>query len=202
MKGIAAWIWIIASVVLGILVLTFSSILILNQYDLTQKQNVISQFSDFYVKMKDVCTAGIGDVYFYKLALPEQTRAIYVSNSSDQLPPAKVSEYVTKSQTAVGNYLCLQFFDENLPRCGEMSCYSNFTYIGTPSLQPTLQNLVARLTGQTPIYYFLVQINKVDYNYLYVNSTQTIGSQNPVPVTPTLTTSQSSVTTSQSGTVV
>lgn len=178
MKGIAAWIWIIMSVVLGILVVVLGSTLIFNQLDLTQKQLAIDEFTDFAGKIKTVCTeGGVGEIYYYKISVPEKTRAIYISNFSDQLPPDKVSDFITKGKSALGTYVCMQFFDENLPRCVQISCYTNFTYIGTPSLQPMLQSLVARLSGQYPTYYFLVRIAKTDYNYVLANATQTIGSQ-------------------------
>jgi len=184
MKAIAAWIWIIASIVLGILVLAFGSILLSNQFTLTQKQLAINQFQNFYVKMQTICTeGGIAESYYYKIVIPENIRAVYASNVSDALPPDKVSDFITKSKSAIGNYVCLQFFDENLPRCGKLGCYTNFTYIGAPSLQPTLPSLVARLTGQTPTYNFLVLINKTDYSFLRVNATQTIGSQGPQTTT-------------------
>jgi len=196
MKGIAAWIWIISSVILGILVLTFGSTLLLRQYDLTQKQLAIDQFQDFYTKIKTVCTeGGVGEIYYYRISIPENTRAIYAANASDQLPPDKVSELITNSKSAVGNYICLHFFDDTLPKCGKIDCYANFTYIGTPSLKPTLQSILARLTGQAPIYNFLVYINKIDYNFIYANATQTIGSQGPStgttsPISPTTTTTK------------
>lgn len=188
MKGVAAWIWIVMSVVLGILVLTFGATLILNQLDLAQKQLAITQFSDFSGKVKTTCTeGGIGQTYYYKISIPEKIRAVYISNYSDQLPPDKVSDFITKGRTSLGNYVCMQFFDENIPRCEQLACYTNFTYIGTPSLQPTLQSLLARLSGQYPTYYFLVKIQKTDFNYLTVNATQTVGSQNPVVTTPSTT---------------
>jgi hypothetical protein len=195
MKGVAAWIWIIMSVVLGILVVVFGSTLIFNQLDLTQKQLAIDEFTDFAGKIKTVCTEGVGEIYYYKISIPEKTRAIYVSNFSDQLPPDKVSDFITKGKSSLGTYVCMQFFDENLPRCVQISCYTNFNYIGTPSLQPLLQSLVARLSGQYPTYYFLVRIEKTDYNYVLVNATQTIGSQNPSITTPSTTTTMTSITT-------
>jgi hypothetical protein len=180
MKAVAAWIWVIMGVILGILVLVFGSTLLFQQVTLTQKQLAIDQFQDFCGKVKTICTeGGIGELYYYKIAIPENTRAIYVANASDALPPDKVSDYITKSRSAVGNYFCMQFSDENLPRCSKISCYSNFTYIGTPSLKPTLQSILARLGGQSTVYNFLVFINKTNYNFLTLNASQTIGRQGP-----------------------
>lgn len=185
MKGIAAWIWIIMSVVLGILVITFGSLLLLNQYDVTQKQLLLSQFQDLNSRVRSVCNGGVGEVFYYKIAIPENTKAIYVANSSDQAPPDTVSDMITNSQSAVGNYLCMQFYDENIPICSKIDCISSFTYIGNPSLKPTLQNILARMTGQTPQYNFLIRISKTDYNFLTINATQTIGPQNPISITTT-----------------
>jgi hypothetical protein len=186
MKGVAAWIWVIMGVVLGILVLVFGSTLLLQQVTLTQKQLVLGEFQDFSGKLKTICIeGGIGEVYYYKMTIPENTRAMYVTNASDASPPDKVSDYITKSKSAVGNYFCMQFVDENLPRCSQISCYSSFTYIGTPSLKPTLQSILARLGGQSPVYDFIVFVNKTDYNFLSSNATQTIGSVGPSSNTAT-----------------
>jgi hypothetical protein len=186
MKAVAAWIWVVMSVVLGILVLVFGSTLLLQQFTLTQKQLAIDQFQDFYGKVKTICAeGGIGEIYYYKITIPESMRAIYVANASDTLPPDKVSDYITKSRSAVGNYFCMQFSDENLPRCAQIACYSNFTYIGNPSLKPTLQSMLARLGGQSPVYYFLIFVNKTNYYFLSSNAIQTIGSQGPSTLTTT-----------------
>lgn len=196
MKGIAAWIWIITSVILGILVIVIGSTLLFRQYDLTQKQLAVDEFSDFYNKVKTLCAeGGIGEIYYYKITIPENVRAIYVANASDKLPPDIVSQLITKSRSSTGNYLCLQFFDDTLPKCGQLDCYANFTYIGNPSLQPTLQSLVARLSGKTPVYNFLVFVTKTDYKSLFVNATQTIGVQNPTVFTPTVTTTEATTST-------
>jgi len=196
MKGIAAWIWIISSVVLGLLVIVIGSTLLMNQYDLTQKQLAVDEFSDFYNKVKTLCAeGGIGEIYYYKISIPENVRAIYVANASDKLPPDTVSQLITKSRSSIGNYLLLQFFDDTLPKSGQLDCYVNFTYIGNPSLQPTLQSLVSRLSGKSPVYNFLIFVMKTDYKLLFINATETIGLQNPTVFTPTITTAQPTTST-------
>jgi len=193
MKGIAAWIWIIASVILGILIIVIGSTLIFKYYDVTQRQLALDEFGDFYNKVKVFCAqGGVGEIAYHKITIPENIRAVYVANASDSLPPDKVSDYISTSRSSIGNFVCLQFFDDTLPKCGQLGCYANFTYIGNPSLRPSLQSLVARLTGQTPTYYFTIFMMKTDYKYLYVNATQTIGPQNPKVFTPTVTTQTTS----------
>jgi len=167
MKGIAAWIWIIVSVALGLVVLVFGSMLILRQAEVGQKQVILEQYSDLGRKIRMTCGGGIGQTLYFPIAIPQNTRAIYVANASDESPPDKVSEYITRGRSGLGNYFCLQFFDENIPRCDVMNCDMNFTYIGTPSLQSTLQTLVATLSGNPPINKFYLKINKTDYNLIY-----------------------------------
>ena len=194
MKGISEWIWIILSVVLGLFTLVFGSIFILRQSEVSQKQLILDQYSDLGTRMRDVCLkGGIGRVMYFSIAVPENTRAIYVANESDEAPPDKVSEDITKSHSHLGVYLCLQFFDENIPRCGIVGCDMKFTYIGTPSFKSTLQTIISTLSGQPPVNKFYLQINKTDYTLVQTIAVPIVGDVLP-NITSTQTTSQTTST--------
>src|SRR3989338_32662 len=178
-KGMAAWILIVISVALGLIVLVFGTTFLLRQAEVGQKQVILEQYSDLGRKMKLTCEGGIGQTLYFAIAIPQNTRAIYVANMSDETPPDKVSEYITKTRSRVGNYFCLQFFDENIPRCDMTGCDMNFPYIGPPSLQSTLQNLVSVLSGNPPISKFYLKINKTDYKMLYTVAVPYVGDTLP-----------------------
>jgi len=200
MKGIAEWIWIILSVVLGLMLLVFGSIFILRQSEVSQKQLILEQFSDLGTKMNDICLkGGIGRTAYISVAIPENTRAIYVANESDEAPPDKVSEDITKGRSYIGNYLCLQFFDENIPRCGIVSCDMKFTYIGTPSFKSTLQTLLSRLSGNPPVNKFYLQINKTDYKLIQTIAVPIVGDTLPI-ITTTSTQTAASTTSASTAT--
>jgi len=197
MKGVSEWIFIIISVMLGIFTITFGSVLLLRQADITQKQLSITQFSSLDDEMNRMCLkGGVGQTTFIPVSIQQNARAIYVANASDEPPPDKVSVYITAGQSHVGTFLCLQFFDENIPRCGHVNCDMIFTYIGSPSLQSTLQTIIAQLTGGPPVYKFYLLLNKTDYNLVQITAFPIIGDKLPnVAVTGTTTSSMTTQTT-------
>jgi len=169
MKGIANWIMIMGSVIIGITILFIGASLIMKQMRMSEKQSVLGQIQDFHSKIENTCHLGKGSTHYYTLALPSNVRSVYVANSSYELPPDKVSEMITKKESSSGNYLCIQFFDDNLPICQEIGCMTNFTYIGSPSLKNTLQTLIASLKGKSSVYEYRVVIEKTD-DYLLTAS--------------------------------
>ena len=170
---------------LGLITLVFGSLFILKWSDVGQKQIILEAYSDLGTKISRTClTGGIGQTLYVSIAIPENTRAIYVANASDEPPPDKVSEDITNSRVGAGKYLCLQFFDENIPRCDVVGCDVKFTYIGTPSLKSTLQTLLSRLLGKQPVNKFYIQINKTDYKLIETIALPIVGDVLPT-ITPT-----------------
>jgi hypothetical protein len=179
MKGIAAWIWIVSSVLLGIIIVVLGSKLIINQIQVQEKHDILKQTDTFFKKLEDVCIkGGLGEMYGLQMTIPDITKAIYLGNDAEEFPPDKVSVYISEGASAIGSYLCFQFFDENIPRCLKLHCQSNMTYIGTPSLKLDLSTNIARilsrLSGTSPVYKYHIVINKTDDNFLTVNATQII----------------------------
>jgi hypothetical protein len=175
MKALSAWIWIISSILFGILVLTIGAKLIIGQLQAQQKHNILNQADVLYRKMNDVCSkGGIGELYSLEIGVPEITKAIYVCNETDEYPPDKISEYISKGTSAIGSRLCLQFFDDNIPKCLNLPCQSKMTYMGTPSMKSDLPSTIARILGTSPVYKYRVFINKTDDMFLTVKATQII----------------------------
>ena len=170
---------------------------------ISQKQSVIGALSDLHGKLKTTClSGGIGQLYHYKIELPDIVRAVYVTNESEELPPDKVSVLISNRNFTVGNYFCFQFFDENVPRCQDIGCQTKFTYIGSPSLKNDLATLIARLKGDEPVYKYYVFINKTDEDFLTTKGIQMIGDEIPsiVEEPDETTTLPSGVTTTTSTT--
>jgi hypothetical protein len=176
MKGIAAWIWIIMSVVLGIVVTVFGAKLILDQLSSTQKEVAVENYYDLFYKVTNVCgKGGIGEIYHYKMALPDSVTAIYIGNSSQDFPPPTVPVLVSSGSMAVGDYFCIKFAAENIPHCEALSCNVDMTYFGTPSLKSDLPALIARLAEGSPTYNYDILINKTDVNYIIMTAKAAIG---------------------------
>ena len=169
MKGIANWIMIMGSIIIGITIFFIGVSLVIKQIRMSERQSVLEQIQDFHNKIEDTCKLGKGSTYYYKIILPNNVRSVYIANSSHELPPDKVSEMITKKESSFGDYLCIQFFDDNLPICQKIGCMANFTYIGSPSLKNTLQTLIASLKKKNPSYEYRVIIEKTDDYFLNVS---------------------------------
>jgi len=164
------------SVVLAIIVIVFGSKLVLDQLSSTQKEIAIENFADIYFKVKNVCfKGGVGEIYRYKIALPESVTAIYISNVSDEPPPAKVSVLISSGSMAIGKFFCIKFAEENIPRCEPLSCSVNMTYFGTPSQKSDLASLIARLSEGSPVFKYEVLINKTDFSFVDITAKRSIG---------------------------
>ena len=171
MKGIANWIFVIGSVILGLSIFFIGTDLLINQFRLEQKQTVMEEMQDFSNKLKVACnTGGKYQKYYYNIILPDNVRSVYVANKSYELPPDKVSVLISEQKTAIGNHTCIQFFNDDLPICENIGCRMNFTYIGSPSLKTTLQTLIAKLSGDEVNYKFRIAIEKTDEYFLTVLS--------------------------------
>lgn len=179
-KGQSEWIWIVISVILGLITIVVGATLLLSQADATAKNSVLQQFSVLQSEMSRICLkGGIGQTTYLSDSVPNSVRAIYVANSSDESPPDLVSDYITKGRSGIGTYLCIQFFDENIPRCQAIPCDMIFTYIGTPSQKQTLQIILSTLSGNTPTYNFYMFLNKTDYHLVRTVAVPLIGNNLP-----------------------
>jgi len=140
----------------------------------TEKEAAIESFDDIYYKVSNVCLrGGIGELYHYKIALPESVTAIYISNYSD-VPPAQVPALISSGSMTVGKFFCIKFSEDNIAHCFELSCYINMTYFGTPSLKSNLPSLIARFSQGTPIYKYNILINKTDQDFIVTTATPSI----------------------------
>ncbi|MEM5792916.1 MAG: hypothetical protein QXY45_00965 [Candidatus Aenigmatarchaeota archaeon] len=170
MKGLANWIMVIGGLIIGITVFYAGVSLLVKQMRMAQVQTVLEEVQDFHNQLSAVCRMGLGHKKSYTISLPDNVRAVYVANKSYELPPDKVSVMISNRVMSVGNYTCIQFFNNNLPVCEYIGCYANFTYIGSPSMKPSLQTLLASIRGNYPVYVYSVNIEKIGPYFLDVIS--------------------------------
>jgi hypothetical protein len=175
-KAVAVWIWIVAMTMLGLIVFVSGAWIFINGAEVQEKNAMLEMFADFSSKVKTVCTkGGVGEVYHYPA--PKQAvsvsgvlRAIYVANASDEVPPDKVSLYIAQNRSSVGSWICLQFFDSDMPKCTETACKIKMSYMGAPSKASYLSNLVGRISGSVPFYRYGIMITKPQKDFVLVEA--------------------------------
>ena len=180
MKGIAAWIWIIGSLILGLTIFIIGSTIFFSQLEVKLKQTASDNFYDLIGKIKRTCIeGGLGEVYYYKnFPVPETVKAVYSANESDQLPPDKVSVYISNNRSSTGKYACINYFGDELPKCEAVDCLLDITYMGAPSAKPSIFSMVTRLVSEGSVYKtykYNVFINKTNTSFVTARATPIIG---------------------------
>lgn len=174
MKGVASWIWIIGSVLFGIILLYAGYILISKQIDVGAERLILGEVSNLEEELKRICMSeGIGAVRTYDITLPGSVKAIYAARSEYSPPPDKVSVLVSNRESGSGDYLCFQLAsnENNLPKkCWKFLCTLNFTYIGTPTMKKTIASEISRLLGNTPVYSYRLHISKTGEHAVLVEA--------------------------------
>lgn len=174
MKGIASWIWVIGSVLFGIILFYAGYVLISGQMSGAAESITTTQISGLNVELRRICISeGIGAYRTYEISLPESVKAVYIAKSKYSPAPDKVSALITDKEAAVGNYLCYQLSsnEANLPQaCWNYSCSVNFTYIGTPTMKKTLASVLAHLTGRDPVYSYRLHLTKTGEHAVLVTA--------------------------------
>jgi hypothetical protein len=174
MKGIASWIWVIGSVIFGMLLFYAGYVLISGQINGSGDSLMLGEISNLEVELDRLCVSeGIGAQKTRDISLPESVKAVYIARSEYSPPPDKVSALISNADSGIGNYLCYQLSatEANIPKkCWNISCTINFTYLGTPTQKKTLVSMLAGLTGKTPIYNYRLTIMKTGEHNLTVSA--------------------------------
>ena len=180
-KAVAAWIWIVGTTMLGLIVFAAGSAIFINIAEVQEKNGMLEKFADLTTKIKAVCVkGGIGEVDHYPgpkqaMSVSQVVRAIYVANESGEVAPDKVSVYIAKNRTATGKFLCMQFFDESdMGKCSETTCTIQMNYMGTPAKASYLSNLVGRISGSIPSYKYRIMITKPIKDFVLVEAIATV----------------------------
>lgn len=179
MKGMASWIWIIGSVLFGMVLFYGGYVLISSQINSSADSLMFGEVSNLEVELSRVCVSeGVGAQKTHDISLPESVKAVYVARSEYSPPPDKVSVLISDKDSALGTYLCYQLSatEANIPKkcwslqSGSFNCTVNFTYIGTPTQKNTLAGMLAKLTGNSPVYNYRLTIAKTGEHNLTVSA--------------------------------
>lgn len=161
MKSSAAtWLWIIGGLMIGIAVIGFAVSIFGGMMRSYQENDVIEQVYQLGNRAESVCQGGFGNLDFMKIELPDFVRAVYPARSGHQKPPDRVAQFITDKEAGSGKYICLSFFGKPEPRCREISCSINMSYIGSPSLKDDLFSVLSKISGDYPTYKFSLSIEK------------------------------------------
>jgi len=152
---------IAGGVVIAILVfaIAYRFFIILSSNSL--KTITLNNFNEFYSYIEFMCAQEVKSESQATLSLPENVRAVYAAEN-DRIAP-KVVESIKNGKFSSGSYICLQFKNEQEPKCYQSKCNIYMPFMG--SLEPwnDLQLMVKKILKKPLIKDYFINITKTNY---------------------------------------
>ncbi|MCX8179661.1 MAG: hypothetical protein N3E38_02955 [Candidatus Aenigmarchaeota archaeon] len=152
---------IIIGVIIAILVFVLGyRFLIIISYS-SLKKSTLNEFVKLQSSVDFICSQESKSVQQVSLNLPDYVRAVYASTNTDVLP--KITENIKNGKIGSGEYLCMQFKNEQNPRCQKVKCKVFMPYIGSLETWNDLKLLVNKILGKPMIKEYTINIYKRIY---------------------------------------
>jgi hypothetical protein len=158
------WVYVIGGIIVAVITLTIGYTLYSNTIDYSQRQEALSQFSDFSSSLNIVCLQEFNNSMTKKFTITQQVRVIYATNDIVN-PLPTVIDRIKDAQSSLGRNVCMQFKDEQELRCypdppKKLACNVTMPYLGNLPEQEDIFVAVSRILGRGPIREYSLFIQK------------------------------------------
>ena len=194
----AEWLYIAGGIFIAMLVFVIAYNLLTMQMIQAQKQNALADFNDLLTDIETVCLQEINNSMFTKINIPTSVRVLYVTDDTKN-PLAKVVENITNEQINVGKNICLQFIDEQIIRCKELTCNTTMPYMGSLPEYMDIKIMVKKILGEALVKQYSLLIVKTGGDKVIVATGEDLPVV-PEGIVPPITTTTITTTTSIAGT--
>jgi len=160
MKSLINWVWIIAGIFAGLLVLVFFFQHLYLTSKTMQTKKSLEKFENLASKLNDFCLKIAGNEEPLKFEVDEETVAIYATNSKyEKYEESELERFVKEGMESEGKFLCLKLKDRKL-NCKELNCKVSMPFLGYLSEKFSLSSLINKLMGKTSITTFNLILKK------------------------------------------
>ncbi|MBU5688294.1 MAG: hypothetical protein QXJ06_03520 [Candidatus Aenigmatarchaeota archaeon] len=152
---------IVGSIVIGILVfmLTYRFFIIISYNSLNIM--ALNEFNKFYSEIDFVCSQETKSTAKINFTITENTRVVYASDN--QKPVLKVTENIKNGKISDGNYICMQFKNQQEPKCYETKCKVYMPYVGSLEIWNDFKLFVNKILGKPLVKEYDFEIKKTIY---------------------------------------
>ncbi|MBU5688579.1 MAG: hypothetical protein KQA41_01635 [Candidatus Aenigmarchaeota archaeon] len=157
----------LGSIIIGLLVLTLAYRILTVSISQSQYQAALSSFNSFYTDIQSVCQQEIENSVKVKYQIPIFVKVVYFSYD-DIRPPVGVNDLILNQEISEGDYLCLQFKQQQDLKCQKIECIAQMPYIGALEEYNDLQLAVNKILGKPLIKEYTLLIKKNFYGTLEV----------------------------------
>ena len=161
------WIYVLGGIIIAVITLLTAYILISNSINHAEKQIALNEFSSLFTDVQTVCLGEVNNsIGPKKYSIPFIVRVIYTTNETNKILP-KVVDLIKNQNKTSGFKFCLQFKDEDKPRClpeypEVMYCNTTMPYIGALPETEDIWMMVNKILGKPRIKEYYLTIQKID----------------------------------------
>jgi len=160
MKGLINWVWILAGILAGLLLLVFFFQHLYLTSKSMQTKKSLEEFENLAEKLNNFCLKITGSEELLKFGVSEETVAIYAANSKyEKYEELELENFVKESRESEGKFLCLKLRDRKL-NCKELNCKVSMPFLGYLSEKFSLSSLINKLMGRTSFTTFNLILKK------------------------------------------
>jgi hypothetical protein len=147
------WIFVVGGIIATVIAFTIAYNLISSFIELSQKQNALTHFSNFYSDVRVICIEDINNYLERKFSIPSSVRVVYATSDTVNLLP-KVVDLIKSQQNSSGQNICLQFMNEQSLRCqpespSKLPCNIKMPYLGTLPESEDIWAKVSKILGRS-----------------------------------------------------
>jgi hypothetical protein len=156
----ATWLYIAGGIFIAMLVFVIAYNLLTMQMIQAQKQNALANFNDLLTDIETVCLQEINNSMLTKIAIPTSVRVLYVTSDTKNLLPTVVDR-IKNEETNRERNICIQFIDEQIIRCKELTCDTTMPYMGSLPEYMDIKIMVKKILGEALVKEYDLRITKV-----------------------------------------
>ncbi len=159
----AIWIYIVFSIIAGILILIIAKTQFINSSEESLREHEISKFYSFASTIRQVCYGEVANHKNFTYKFTDYVAAIYADDKIEK-PNAKLTWSIKNKIPSNGSYVCLQLNPVNYesPKCIKMDCKVLITYFGSLPERRDIFTRAMRILGKRPTYTYYINITKTD----------------------------------------
>lgn len=169
------WVYVVGGIIIAILAMLIAYNLISTMVNYSQKQDVLTQFSDMCANVNTVCIQEVGNTLSKKYSFPIVVRVIYATDDTTNTLPTVIDKIKNK-EISFGKNICLQFKDEQFLRCcpeppKKFYCEIQMQYLGVLPEHEDIFVAVNKILGRSPRRDYEILMNKTSGTKVLITAT-------------------------------
>jgi len=141
------WMWIVAGIIAGLLILTLAYSYSLQMINTVTEQSVLEQYDEIYTQTNELCWSYLGNKKEYNLILNKNILGIYLTNDQYiEYNNTQFIDFILDENVSSGNFLCIKIKNKRTI-CRQLDCNATMPFLGAVPIDFSLTSLINQIKG-------------------------------------------------------